>query len=87
MREDIMLPQTSNPSPGDQPLFNEAAAARFLGLQISTLRRWRWAGTGPAFLKLGSAVRYDPNDLQDYIEECRRRSTTPTPAEVMRDTA
>ena len=60
----------------NQPLLNETDAADYLGLQISTLRRWRWAGTGPAFLKLGSAVRYDPNDLQAYLDECRQRSTT-----------
>ena len=59
-------------------LVNETEAARILGLSVKTLRRWRWAGRGPRFLKLGAAVRYDPADLAAYIEAGRRTSTTNT---------
>lgn len=59
-------------------LVNEHEAARLLGLSVKTLRRWRWAGRGPRFLKLGAAVRYDPADLAAYIEAGRRTSTTTT---------
>ena len=38
-------------------LVNEHEAARLLGLSVKTLRRWRWAGRGPNFVKIGSAVR------------------------------
>lgn len=34
-------------------LVNEIEAAQILGLCPTTLRRWRWAGTGPSFLKMG----------------------------------
>lgn len=57
-------------------LINEIEAARILGLCPTTLRRWRWAGTGPSFLKMGGAVRYDLAVLDAYIEACRRRSTS-----------
>ncbi len=59
-------------------LLNEHEAACLLRLSVKTLRRWRWAGRGPRFLKLESAVRYDPIDLSAYIEAGRRTSTTNT---------
>ncbi len=59
-----------------QPLVNEDQAAKRLGLSVKTLRRWRWAGRGPGFLKIGFAVRYDPAELRAFIEASRRRSTS-----------
>ncbi len=57
-------------------LLNETDAARILSLSVKTLRRWRWAGKPPRFLKIGAAVRYDPEDLDAYIEAARRSSTS-----------
>ncbi len=68
------MPLTSIPS----ALVNEHEAARILGLSVKTLRRWRWAGRPPGFLKIGAAVRYDPTELAAFIEAVRRTSTTDT---------
>ena len=57
-------------------LINETEASRVLGLSVKTLRRWRWAGRGLRFVKIGSAVRYDPADLDAFIEAGRRKSTS-----------
>ncbi len=57
-------------------LINEHEAARILGLSVKTLRRWRWAGKPPPFLKIGAAVRYEPAELAALIEAARRTSTT-----------
>ena len=57
-------------------LLNETEAARILAMQVTTLRRWRWAGKGPRFVKVGAAVRYDPADLTAFIEAGRRNSTS-----------
>ena len=46
-------------------LIGEAEAAKASGLSRETLRRWRWAGKGPRFLKIEGAVRYDPDDIAD----------------------
>jgi hypothetical protein len=39
------------------------------------MRRWRWAGQGPVFTKIGGAVRYSMGDLEAFIEAGRRQST------------
>jgi len=57
-------------------LLNETEAARILAMQVTTLRRWRWSGKGPRFVKIGAAVRYDPADLTAFIEAGRRNSTS-----------
>jgi predicted site-specific integrase-resolvase len=60
-------------------LVNETEAARILGLSVKTLRRWRWVGRGPAYRKIGSAVRYHPDeDLAAFVEAARRTSTSDT---------
>ncbi len=57
-------------------LLKESEAARILNVEIATLRRWRWAGKGPCFLKIGDAVRYDPADLEAFMRGARRTSTS-----------
>jgi predicted DNA-binding transcriptional regulator AlpA len=59
-------------------LLNEHEAAQELGLKVATLRRWRWAGKPPRFLKIGAAVRYDPAELSALIKAARRTSTADT---------
>ncbi len=63
-------------------LVNETEAASILKLKVTTLRRWRWAGKGPRFVKIGAAVRYDLADLTATIEAGRRNSTSATGPEV-----
>ncbi len=46
----------------------EIDAAKVLGCSISTLRKQRMAGKGPAFYKYGNGhVRYDVADLTTYL--------------------
>lgn len=51
------------------PLLRETQAADYLGLAPKTLARWRWAGKGPTFRKLGAAVRYTVPDLDAFIAD------------------
>jgi hypothetical protein len=57
-------------------LLRETQAARLLAIEVSTLRRWRWAGSEPEFIKIGAAVRYDLAVLLAFIRAGRRTSTT-----------
>ena len=58
-------------------LVNEAEAARLLGMTVSFLQARRIRGGGPPFIRVGSrTVRYDVRDLDRWIEEHRRESTS-----------
>lgn len=50
-------------------------AARVLGLSPRTLEKHRSCGTGPAYLKVGGAVRYRLADLEAWAEAGRQTST------------
>jgi len=54
-----------------QPLLHERDAARILGVSIAWLQRKRWEGCGPAYVRHGRAVRYEPAALERWIEEHR----------------
>ena len=55
---------------------NVEQAADLTGLSASTLNKLRVFGGGPPFLKLGRRVVYDPVDLDGWMAERRRRSTS-----------
>ena len=54
--------------------------ASITGLAVSTLNKWRLAGTGPRFIKLGKSVRYRDEDIQDFIDASTRVSTSQSAA-------
>jgi excisionase family DNA binding protein len=58
-----------------QPFLDTTEAARYLGLQPTTLEAWRCRGEGPSFVKLGRAVRYRQADLDAWIESRVRQNT------------
>ncbi|GAB4253167.1 MAG: hypothetical protein Kow00122_11030 [Thermoleophilia bacterium] len=62
--------------PNYDPMVDERAAAARLGVSYRTLQGWRWRGGGPAYVKVGWAVRYRLSDIEAFIEERRRRSTS-----------
>ena len=58
------------------PLLNNREAAKFLNLSPRTLEKWRWSGGGPCFKKVGRRTMYSPEDLETYLAERTRRSTS-----------
>ncbi len=40
-----------------------------------TLERWRWAGEGPRFIKIGGLVRYRLEDIEGFEAEQLRQIT------------
>ncbi len=48
-------------------LLDNEGAAEFLGVSPTTLPRWRWSGVGPAYLKVGRAIRYRRSDLEAWL--------------------
>jgi hypothetical protein len=61
-----------------EPLTEVDAAAR-LGLKVATLRAGRHQGRGPAFVRLGRAIRYLVHDLDAFMHANRHapRSSNP----------
>jgi excisionase family DNA binding protein len=57
-------------SAGVGPLTETEAAAR-LGLKVATLRAWRHQGRGPAFVRLGRAIRYLSSDIDEFLRANR----------------
>jgi excisionase family DNA binding protein len=51
-------------------------AASYLGLAVQTLAKLRVTGGSPPFYKFGRQVLYDRAELDHWIEERRRRSTS-----------
>ncbi|MDG1725879.1 MAG: helix-turn-helix domain-containing protein [Emcibacteraceae bacterium] len=58
-------------------LLNENQASEYLGkISIKTLQRWRIEGRPLKFVKLGKAVRYRQEDLDKFINDNIKESTT-----------
>jgi predicted DNA-binding transcriptional regulator AlpA len=57
-------------------LLTEQEAALELNCSESFLAKSRMRGTGPAFIKIGRAVRYSRSALQQYKLACTRLSTS-----------
>ncbi len=48
-------------------LLAEKQLAEYLGLSLSTVRRLRYAGTGPPVVWLGSRPRYRRSDVDEWL--------------------
>lgn len=55
---------------------DENAAAAYLGMSRSWISKTRLTGKGPKFIKVGGAVRYRYEDLDAYLEQQERISTS-----------
>ena len=57
----------------EQRLITTQQLAQYLGVPVATIHRWRYVGTGPPAIKVGRHLRFDPDDLADWI--AARRAT------------
>ena len=55
----------------EETFMNDVEAAKFLRLSPQTLRNWRTKCRGPAYSKLGRAVRYNLAGLRAFTEQNR----------------
>ncbi len=55
---------------------NTHEAAEYLGLAEITLQIWRQNGNGPPYVKIGRAVRYSLQDLDEWVNARKVSSTT-----------
>jgi len=65
-----------NPNPN---VFRPPDASIYTGLSESTLAKRRLRGEPPVFVRLGArSVGYRREDLDQWLADCRRRSTSQT---------
>lgn len=68
------MPTTAptTPTHSASALWDDTQAAAYLSIAKNTLVAWRCTRRvdGPAFLRLGRAVRYRQQDLDAFIERC-----------------
>jgi predicted DNA-binding transcriptional regulator AlpA len=57
-------------------LLTERQVAAMLNVAPHTLAVWRTSNKGPAFLKLGRAVRYDEMDVYAYMDNARTNAAS-----------
>jgi predicted DNA-binding transcriptional regulator AlpA len=58
-------------------LLTEKQTAERLALSVRTLQGWRVSGGGPPFVKMGGrCVRYRARDIERWLEERLRASTS-----------
>jgi predicted DNA-binding transcriptional regulator AlpA len=65
-------------------LISTKEAAKMLGTTEGTLKSWRARGAGPSWVKLGAAVRYDVEELLDFI---KRNTRVPSVRALVEDRA
>lgn len=53
-------------------LLSEKEVAELLSLSVGLLRKWRYAGQGPPWLKLSRSVRYRRSSLLRWVEQQER---------------
>jgi predicted DNA-binding transcriptional regulator AlpA len=51
-------------------LLNERDVAALLNVSVATIRRRRLLGQPPKATKIGSAVRYKPADIEEFLNQC-----------------
>ena len=51
-------------------------AAKALALSVSTLEGWRPRGTGPAWVRIGTAIRYSRADLNAWVAAHSEKRTS-----------
>ncbi len=72
---DIMKTAVTHAHPDEY--FTVEYAAAYLGVSSSTLQSWRSNKTGKLlYAKFGNGVRYRKGDLQNYLEQNMRLSTS-----------
>jgi hypothetical protein len=48
-------------------LMTEEQVAKQLSVSIASVRRWRLEKRGPLFVKVGTLVRYRPEDIESWL--------------------
>jgi excisionase family DNA binding protein len=65
-------------SPSGHCPLKDVEVAERLGVSRFTVRSWRLKGVGPRFLKMGRAVRYRSQDVDEYERQALVETQAPS---------
>jgi excisionase family DNA binding protein len=65
-----------------QNFLTEKEVAQQISVSLASLRRWRLMRRGPRFVKVGSLVRYRPEDLEQWMASLPAGGTDPQQQEI-----
>ena len=54
-------------------LSDEKQLALQLRVSVEKVRKWRLKGGGPKYIKIGPLVRYRPEHVQEFLDQCPAR--------------
>lgn len=54
-------------------LLRDSEVSKIIGISPQTLRKARIEKRGIPYIQFGHSIRYDPKDVMDYIDSCRKR--------------
>jgi hypothetical protein len=57
-----------------EQLIDDPGLSRITGRSVQSIRRDRMLGRGCPYIKIGRLVRFDPRDVRDYLERCKRNT-------------
>jgi predicted DNA-binding transcriptional regulator AlpA len=57
-------------------LMTQHELAALLNISTATMANWRSAGKGPRYVKLGGKVKYRKIDVEEFINDSIRTSTS-----------
>lgn len=63
-------------------LLTEEEVAKRLRVSLASIRRWRLERRGPQFIKVGSLVRYRPEDLETWLASLPTGGSRPVQTET-----
>ncbi|MBC6970911.1 MAG: helix-turn-helix domain-containing protein [Bryobacterales bacterium] len=63
-------------------LLTEEEVAKRLHVSLASIRRWRFERRGPQFIKVGSLVRYRPEDLESWLASLPTGGAQPVQAQA-----
>jgi hypothetical protein len=75
-KDALQMTGKEDPKEPERPFLNTAEAAAWLRLTKNTVEKMRVQGKGPIYRKHGRYVRYHIEDLVDYSNASKRRSTS-----------
>jgi excisionase family DNA binding protein len=64
-------------------LLTEEEVAKRLHVSLASIRRWRVERRGPQFIKVGSLVRYRPEDLESWLASLPTGGSRPAQTETV----